>query len=499
MLNISNLSFSYDSKTLFHELTLSFAKGWTALIGANGSGKSTLLRLINGMLVPDSGSIYADGNIVTCPQIIQEPPCCFSDPEILNSNDFYALLDKLAIGSDWIERWETLSGGEKKRCLIADTLARKPSVLLLDEPANHIDQKTTEILLAGLSLFSGTGIVVSHNMSFLNALASSTVMLVAEADAASRVFAFALPPMNALSVFEEEQEGKRKLRSHLSADVRRIALTKKNAIREANEKKHKAMSKKNIARHDSDTRGKVDLARVTGKDKRGGQRVAALDSVLTQKKEALDNAEALGLRKTGAGLTGAKSERKVLCFLEQGEIILGPYTLYHPRLEIRNDSRIVISGANGSGKTSLLKHILGAINANGLKIWHLTQELSGYELEGALAKFQSLNDKDKGSALSVIYRLGSEPVSLFSPHGISPGEARKLCFALAMLTGASLIVLDEPTNHMDAVSAMSLGDAIQEYAGAVVIVTHDQVFAEKTGITFWELERKGNRGFMAIR
>jgi len=320
MLTINNLCFSYDSKTVFKDLTVSFAKGWTALIGANGLGKSTLIRLISGILVPDSGSIYAEGNIALCSQTAEEPPPCFSDPDILNSNEFYALLEKLAIGHDWIERWDILSGGEKKRCLIADTLIRKPAVLLLDEPVNHIDQKATEILLAALASYSGIGIVVSHHISFLNALTSSTLMLIADGDGPSRFFTFALAPLEALSVFEKEQEGKRESRSRLSADIQKISQAKSDAVREAREKKQRAMSKKSLAPHDSDARGKVNLARLTGKDKTGGKKAAALDSALSRKKTALDKTEALGLRKIGAGLTGTRSERPVLYFLKAGEI-----------------------------------------------------------------------------------------------------------------------------------------------------------------------------------
>ena len=233
------------------------------------------------------------------------------------------------------------------------------------------------------------------------------------------------------------------------------------------------MTKKNIARHDSDSRGKVNLAKLTGKDKRGGQKVAALNSLLIQKETALGGADSPSSRKTGAGLAGAKSERKILYYLERGEINFDFCIMKHEALEIRNDSRIVLSGPNGSGKTSLLEYILAAINKNNLDFWYLPQELGKHEIEAARNELQSLNEKEKGDVFSVIYRLGSEPASLFSSHDISPGEARKLCFALAMRRHVSLILLDEPTNHMDSVSAMSLADAICEYAGAAVIVTHD--------------------------
>ncbi|MCL2007384.1 MAG: ATP-binding cassette domain-containing protein [Treponema sp.] len=498
MLILNNLSFAYDSKPIFKDLSLNLSRGWTALSGANGSGKSTLIHLISGVLSPDSGAIYSEGSIVVCPQTSDEAPGCFSDPEILNSRDFYTLLEKLGIETDWIDRWDTLSGGEKKRCLIADTLVRKPAVLLLDEPANHIDQRTMDYLLAALKLFEGIGIVVSHNMAFLDALARETLLLIAKSDAPSLVFQIAMPPLKALASFEQEQEGKRKLKAGLSEEVKRISQAKSEAVRDAADKKRKLMSKKHVSRHDSDARGKINLARLTGKDKRGGQKVTAFETALDRKKASLENNDALGLRKSGAGLRGSKSKRPILYFLEQGDIDFGFYSINHPDLSIKNDSRIIISGPNGSGKTSLLNYILGSMNKDGLKHWYLPQELSLQDVHAAHRELQSLNEKDKGAVLSVIYRLGSEPSAFFNVHDISPGEARKLCFALAMLQGVSLILLDEPTNHMDAVSAMSFADAIREFAGAVVIITHDTAFAEKVGEVVWELRRKGSAGRLVV-
>ena len=185
MVRITNLAFSYDSRPVFRNLCLSFSGGWTALAGANGAGKSTLLKLISGALLPSSGSVSRGGRVLVCPQLCESAPECFFDGEILNSGDFFSLLAKLEIGGDWIERWDTLSGGEQKRCLIADTLIRKPDVLILDEPANHIDRKTTRLLAAALAEFEGTGIVVSHNLAFLDELARETVLLVPERDQGS--------------------------------------------------------------------------------------------------------------------------------------------------------------------------------------------------------------------------------------------------------------------------------------------------------------------------
>jgi ATPase subunit of ABC transporter with duplicated ATPase domains len=172
------------------------------------------------------------------------------------------------------------------------------------------------------------------------------------------------------------------------------------------------------------------------------------------------------------------------------------YTLAHPALEIKNDSRIVIAGNNGAGKTSLLEYI--AANLKGLSYWYLPQELSEQTRQNALETFRALTEKEKGMILSLIYRLGSEPSAFLTTQQLSPGEARKLFFADAMLRGVSLILLDEPTNHLDTVSTDALASAIQEFEGAAVLVTHDRIFAKKTGNVFWKIERHTNEGQIFI-
>jgi ATPase subunit of ABC transporter with duplicated ATPase domains len=513
---ISNLSFSYDSRPVFKGLSLSFGNCWTALIGANGTGKSTLAKLIAGRLAPDSGIITRGGEVAVCAQDRETMPDCFSDPEIVNDRAFFALLAQFQIGDDWTGRWDTLSGGEKKRCVIADILIRRPAVLILDEPANHIDEPAMKLLIHALSTFEGTGIVVSHNMAFLNALASSTVLLVAGTpDAWSRAFPFALPPREALAEFEKEQEGRRERKQQLVLESRKVAQAQKEAVEEALQEKNKRMSKKHLDIHDSDTRNKVNLARLSGRDKTGGKKAASLSAVLAKKEADLQSLNAVGLRKTGAGLRGKKSERPVLFYAEAGSITVagGAYTLEHPALEIRNDSRIAITGGNGSGKTSLLEHILEHIEHIGHHVkdtvpsatfqggplcWYLPQELDEESREIALETLNTLNEKEKGEVLSLVYRLGSEPSAFLTTRRLSPGETRKLFFADAMRRGVSLILLDEPTNHIDTISADALATAIQEFEGAVVLVTHDRVFAEKIGTVFWNIERRGNRGQIII-
>jgi ATPase subunit of ABC transporter with duplicated ATPase domains len=458
---------------------------------------------------------------VVCPQIAETPPAAFFDPDILNSPEFFPLLSKLDIKEDWIDRWETLSGGEKKRCVIADVLIRKPAVLLLDEPANHIDEATLQLLTGALLSFEGTGIVISHNLAFLNALAKSTVLLIPQAETgneggATRVFVYAAPPLTALGAFEQEEEGKRERKALLAAETKKLSRAQKDAVREAAQDKTKRMSKKNLDVHDSDTRNKINLARLSGRDRTGGKKAAALQTAFHKKETALGQIDALGGRKTGAELRGKRSEKPVLFYTTAGTLFISEqFSVVHPELEIKNDAHIMIMGENGSGKTSLLTYIMRTLcaecgiaameksekdngTAKSRRVFYLPQELDTRARDNLMARLRGLPEKEKGQLLSVIYRLGSEPRALLASQGISPGEARKLSIAFAMMEGAELIALDEPSNHMDSVSAAALSDAMAEFEGALICITHDRVFAEKSGSICWRVERRGDAGQVRI-
>ncbi|MDR2446103.1 MAG: ATP-binding cassette domain-containing protein [Treponema sp.] len=490
---LQDISFSYDSRPVFSRLSLTFGQGWTALIGPNGSGKSTLLKLIVGELAPDSGVISAPKALI-CPQDMETAPECFSDPDILNTPAFFSMASRLEIGDDWAERWDTLSGGEKKRCIIADVLIRKPEVLILDEPANHIDTSTMDLLYNELSRFEGAGVIVSHSMDFLDKLCAATVILEpadSASDAGSRAVLIAARPIAALNSLEKERAFLRERKQKLAAAVKTLARAQKDAVRTAEQEKKARMSKTRLDIHDSDTRGKINLARLSGRDRVGGKKAAALGSVLAQKRSGLEGIRVKGLRKTGAFLRGQRVERPVLFALPAGATAIAgnTLTLRHPALEIPNDARIVLTGDNGCGKTSFMEYILSAVTLPPRSIWRLRQELSAEDRGAALRRFHDLNNEDRGAALSVVYRLGSEPEALLTTQSLSPGEARKLLFAFAMLQGAAFIALDEPTNHLDALAVSAFADAINEFSGAALLVTHDRFFAEKAGKTEWRLRR----------
>ena len=159
-----------------------------------------------------------------------------------------------------------------------------------------------------------------------------------------------------------------------------------------------------------------------------------------------------------------------------------------PELNILPGDRIGITGNNGTGKSTLLNYIKSIIKIPEEKIIFINQEISGEEWYTIDKKIKMLNGKEKGELLSVVHRLGSEPERVLNSLIPSPGEIRKMILGLGLLKTPYLIMMDEPTNHMDMPSVQCLEDAISEFEGAVIIISHDIRFIKRLVDTEWNLE-----------
>jgi len=508
-LEIQKLYFSYPSShvTLFEDFSLQFNDGWTCIAGSNGCGKSTLLKLIADLLKPDEGRIVRGGQsttgcVIYCPQETAEVPENLYSIFWSDDNEVRRFFSMLHITEEMIGRYDSLSGGEKKRIQIACALSERPAVLLLDEPTNHLDEGTVRMIYDTLALFSGFGIIVSHDRSFADSLCKHTVYLYNEARAFSggRDCVVCESYSGGLSKALELREQKA---SHNRGEWERLdskAAGEKQRSRrlaEENERSKSRLAKKNIDPRDHDAKRKIDVARLGGKDRSTGDAKAHLDSQIQRTEAARDSVKKSLMRKEGFSVEGAGFAKAIV--IEEIDIFASEektsYKLHLPRIVINPDSKIALTGQNGTGKSLFIKHLISELEKSGRtkEVMYLPQEIPEVLKNQILSDFNELEDAERGAVLSTLYRLGSEPENL-QQGSVSPGELRKLMISLAVEKPLSLLILDEPTNHMDITSVLALENALSSLSCALIVVSHDRAFLEKVTDVKLHAERIENEG-----
>ncbi len=170
----------HDAFPVLDGVSTVFPEGWTGLVGENGAGKSTLLQLIAGELQPQQGRIRIEPNgaeVVLCRQDVENPGADVCALAPADDGAAWRLRGELDLEPADLERWGSLSPGERRRWQIAGALARKPRVLLLDEPTNHLDADGRARVLAALDRYRGVGLLVSHDRALLEVLTTRTARL----------------------------------------------------------------------------------------------------------------------------------------------------------------------------------------------------------------------------------------------------------------------------------------------------------------------------------
>ena len=511
-ITLRDVQLAFGGPALLDGANFSLERGErVCLIGRNGEGKSTLLKLIEGSLLPDSGEVSLQ-NGITISMLAQDVPmgsgkvadivadgageaadvlrayheasdaCVLGDMEAcdrmgnlqhkLDQLDGWALETKVnsilsKMGLDPDADLADLSGGRKRRVLLARALLTQPDVLLLDEPTNHLDVESIEWLEKFLLDQNNlTLLFISHDRSFVDSIATRIVEL-----------------------------DRGTLRSYEGNYSRYLEL--KAQQMEAEEKQN-ALFDKRLAEEEVWIRQGIKARRT-----RNEGRVRALKELREQSKARRSQQGKVSMATQDASRSG-----KVVFEIENLSVRFGhdaPIIKDFSALVLRGD-RIGLVGDNGVGKTTLIKAILGEQEHTGTVKTGTQLEVAYFDqLRNALDLEKSVKDNvsegsdhvDVNGNRRHIYSYLQD--FLFSPErartpvkALSGGERNRILLAKLLLKPSNLIVMDEPTNDLDMVTLELLEEMLSDYKGTLLLISHDRAFMDNVVTSTWVFDGKGN-------
>ena len=485
----AHLAFAHgDAVPLFDDVSFHVGPGWWGLVGDNGAGKTTLLRLVAGLLAPASGSVTVEpdlARVALCEQSVNRPPDDAAELATAGDGEAIRLRARLRLTPDDLARWATLSPGERKRWQVGAALLSAPDVLLCDEPTNHLDADGRALLIAALRRHRGVGVVVSHDRALLDELTAGTVRV---RDA--QVDVVAAPYGQAREVWADREAAGAAARD---AAQERVAAAQRRASAARREQASATRGRSSRARmkHRNDSDGRTITAknRAEWAEAGAGRRVAVELGELSRARAALASLPpARRARGRSLHVNWVPAPRPVLIELNADQLRAGPRILARDvRLHVGRDDRVHLRGGNGAGKSTLLAALLAVSTLPSERVLHLPQELSPGAGAALLTSLRALPSDQRGRALSLLAALGADPDRVMASPEPSPGETRKLAIADALARQVWLLVLDEPTNHLDLASIERLEDALAEYPGAMVVVSHDLQFARPLVEKAWRI------------
>lgn len=482
---LSGVTFEFENgRILFQNLSFTLGPGVTALVGANGVGKTTLGKLISGELSPSKGIIKTQGNVLILKQ--NENPEDIPVYEYIAENYSWSLWrERLLDGIDQERKCSELSGGQWMRVRLANMLSE--SFIIMDEPTNNLDREGRDIILDFLRSYQFGVLLISHDRECLN-LCTDVLEL-----SSHGVSKYGGP----WEKYEDEKKQERdRLRKNLETakKERADAIVQKSVLIGRQEKRNQAGRKKA-------SRGgapKILLGRNKQKAEGTLGRVESenIDAINSKIREAHEAFQSLKVDQVMyAGQLGTEiPSQKLVAEGKQFNIFFTKWIYDREiRFSWRGNIRLAIKGKNGSGKSSLLRAIMGEnflikgeITRGNLRTIYLDQRCSSLDFEKSIFEnvrgVSNLPDNEIRSRLAGFLFFGE---SVFQTvDTLSGGERLRAALAQGFLKEeeAELLIMDEPTNNLDMPNIEFLERLIREFKGAVILISHDDVFLEKCGI-----------------
>ena len=511
ILSLENVSKNYGIKPIFENVTIGLEdRDKIGIIGANGSGKTTFLRVIAGNEMPDTGKVTrSQGRTLAYlsqnPSFIEEATVlemifASSDGVMKLIRDYEAACHDLAVSytDERLEKvsalqheleisggWEietnaknvltklgipdtsaqmkTLSGGQRKRVALAHELIVKPDILILDEPTNHLDADTIEWLEDYLRRYTGALLLVTHDRYFLDRVTNRIFEIDRGAiQNFAGNYAYYLEK-------KEEQETLRATEGHKREQLikKELAWLRRGAKARTRKSKHRINAAYDLmAQPKERAKSEIDIAIGS---KRLGSKIIEINN-----------------------LSKAYDERK----------LIDDFSYL-----VKRGDRIGIIGANGSGKTTLLEILTERVKADSGEIEiGQTVHIGYYDQESrALNEQQRVIDYIREAAEYVTTVDGNQITAsqmlekfLFPPaaqysliENLSGGERRRLYLLRILMASPNVLLLDEPTNDLDIPTLIALEEYLDDFAGALIVVSHDRYFLDRTVESIFKFEEGG--------
>ncbi|MEG0292303.1 MAG: ABC-F family ATP-binding cassette domain-containing protein [Anaerovoracaceae bacterium] len=530
ILSAKDVNKSYGVDVILNDISFHINEGdRVGIVGPNGAGKSTLLKILAGELSADSGDIYISQNTTvgylkqvdnfnSDKKVMEEVSGIFDflkDMEVEieklsleiaqidhqnDSEKSQKLLDRLdtlqedyknkggysykseikgilssmAFTEDYYDKQiSLLSGGERTRLALACLLLKKPNMLFLDEPTNHLDIGTLKWLEQYLKSYKGTILIVSHDRYFLD----QTVTRVFEVDN-HRLDKYE----GNYSTFAQKKRQKRE------DDLRKYQANQKEIEKQEEIiRRFKGHGTEKLAKRALSREKKLDkMERIERPEGEKGKMKIHFKEKYQSGKDVIfaeDLSKSFGYRSSKVDLFD------------------------HVNLDIKRGEKICILGPNGVGKTTLLRILMQEITPNSgyLKIGHNVkigyydqgQKLLNEDLTVIEELQESYSLYSDTEMRSILGRFLFKNDTVFLPiRALSGGEKARLSLLKLMLSGANLIILDEPTNHLDIDSKEIFEDALLDFQGTVIVVSHDRYFLSKVPTRILELNKDGIEIFL---
>ncbi|MDQ4141634.1 MAG: ABC-F family ATP-binding cassette domain-containing protein [Bacteroidota bacterium] len=510
MISINNLDFHFGSRTLYEDASLHIKpKDKIGLIGLNGTGKSTLLRVLVGEYKPDNGTIQmsrettigflnqdllsyqTDDSILLVAmqafeealllqkkidQVLHRFETDYRDElvdvlaklqEQFEALDGYniqnkaeEILEGLGFSTEELQKpLKTFSGGWRMRVMLAKILLQKPSLLLLDEPTNHLDLPSIKWLENYLENYEGAVVIVSHDREFLDKTTNTTVEV---AQQKLNVYA------GNYSFYLEEKE--------LRNEIQKGAFeNQQSQIRQAERFIERFKAK-------------------ASKAKQAQSRAKMLDK-LERIEDVASDAPKVNFKFQFSVQPGRHILRLEHMSKSYGEKVIFRDT----HVNIERGDKIALIGANGKGKSTLLRIIAGDEPINGkrqlghnvIMSFYAQHQLESLHVENEILQ-ELIEAGSKRNEMDLRSVLGS---FLFTGDAVfkkikvlSGGEKSRVALAKTLISEANFLLLDEPTNHLDMQSVNILIQALEQYEGTFVVISHDRYFVENVANKIWYIE-----------